>query len=319
MKKYMLIIALVVATVAANAQHKINSFFNEKGSVALETTELHEDTVITIEHRRDDVVWHRTIYRIIDLRYKQNFELYFPTNMDNAYQKSLFGVMMLAVCDGIPVYAKPMDVSLDPHLELDPMPRNGIAPLLELGSGETAAPTFDLGALEGMDGVDMSALSQNPSVLQYDSINDKMTITEYYHNFVRNQYKFLIREVVFFDKHYSRLYSTIEAIAPMYAPKSEGAETAFDAIYQQVCFWLPFKDLRKYLKNQYINTSYNKSKRISYDEFFAKKLYTSYIVGEDNMYDRVIPQYLKTEKAIKREQQRLADELLNFEQDLWEY
>lgn len=319
MKKYMLFFALVVVAATANAQHKINSFFDSKGSVAVETTELREDTVITVEHRRDDVVWHRTVYRIIDLRYKQNFELYFPTNMSNRYSKSLFGVMMLAICDGLPVYAKPMDISLEPHLENDPMPRAGIAPLVEVGSGEAAPSGFDMGALEGVEGVDMSTFGQTPSVLAYDSINDRMTVTEYYDQFVRNQYKFLIREVIFFDKHYSRLYSSIEAIAPMYAPKSEGAENAFDAVYQQICFWLPFRELRKYLKNQYIITSNNSSKRISYDEFFAKKLYTSYLVGEDNMYDRVIPQYLKTEKDIKREQARLENELLNFEQDLWEY
>lgn len=318
MKKYSIIIAFLALTLSANAQHKINSFFDEKGSVALESTELQEDTVITIFHRRDDVVYRRTIYRIIDLRYKQNFQLYFPTNMSDPYYKSLFGVMLNAICEGLPVYAKPMDISLNPHLENEPLPRNAIAPLLETGNGDGNVGGFDLGAVEGMEGIDMAALGQTPSVLAYDSVNDKMTVTEYYDQFVRNQYKFLIREIIFFDRHYSRLYSSIEAIAPMYAPKSD-ADNAYDAVYQQVCFWVPFKEFRKYLKNNYIITNSNASKRITFDEFFAKKLYTSYIVGEDNMYDRVVPQYLKTEAGIKKEQARIANDLLNFEQDLWEY
>ena len=37
------------------------------------------------------------------------------------------------------------------------------------------------------------------------------------------------------------------------------------------------------------------------------------------MYNRWIPDYAGTEEQVKKEQDRIATELLNFEQDLWEY
>ena len=63
----------------------------------------------------------------------------------------------------------------------------------------------------------------------------------------------------------------------------------------------------------------NDSKRVTFDEFFIKKLYTSYIVGTSNVYDRMIPDYAKTPDDIAREQERVEWELLSAEQDLWEY
>ena len=74
-----------------------------------------------------------------------------------------------------------------------------------------------------------------------------------------------------------------------------------------------------YLAMQYAIPNRNEVKRVTFDEFFQKHLYTSYIVGEGNMYNRWIPDYAKTEADVKKEQQRIATELLNFEQDLWEY
>jgi hypothetical protein len=37
------------------------------------------------------------------------------------------------------------------------------------------------------------------------------------------------------------------------------------------------------------------------------------------MYDRMFTNYVKTEAEVRQEQSRVATELLDFEQDLWEY
>lgn len=321
MKKLNLVLLLLMSVTMVNAQHKINSFFDQMGAARLQTEELKNDTIITIFHRQDDVVWYRTVYSIIDLRFKQNYVMYYPTSFDNPRYKSLFGVMMNAIMQGTPVYAKPMQVSLQPHFEMDPEERSKIPALLELQQNNDDDGGFDLGAMddEGMEGIDMSALTQTPSVLTYSPENDQLSVSEYYDQYVKNQFKFLIQEIIFFDKHYSRLYRKIVAIAPMYAPNASETADPHDAIYQEILFWLPFDALRPHLKSQFIITSKNSAKDITYDQFFQQHLYTSYLVGEDNMYDRMITEYVKSEDAVKKEQKRIETELLNFEQDLWEY
>lgn len=340
MKKISLIavmLLLMAGNLLAQQPHHINSFFDKNGAVRLETTELKGDTVITLFHRSEDILWHRTVYSVIDMRFKQNFQMYFPITLDNPRYRSLFGVMMEAIKDGLEVYHKPMDTDLNPHLDDPnnaPEERAKIVGHLELTAEEGEA-AFDLGAMdtgemmeddgmmmEGDGGVDqalLASINQANSVLRYDSATNSLEITDYYQQFVKNQLKFLIQEQIFFDKHYSRLYRSITAIAPLYAPKAEAGADTYNALYQQICFWIPFAALRPYLAHQYMIASKNNSKRLTYDEFFAQRLYTSYIVGEDNMYDRVIPEYVKNEESMKAEQKRIETELLEFEQNLWEY
>ena len=59
----------------------------------------------------------------------------------------------------------------------------------------------------------------------------------------------------------------------------------------------------------------------AFDNFFAEHMYTSYIIGDDNMFDRMIVQGQETltEEFVHRDQERIASELLNMELDLWEY
>jgi gliding motility associated protien GldN len=159
-------------------------------------------------------------------------------------------------------------------------------------------------------------------LLNYDSVADKMTFNDYsYKGFVRNQLKFMIQEVIFFDRHYSRLFSKIMAIAPLQSDKISTRDNSdiMGSLRESIMFWIPFDALRPYMALQYAIPNRNEVKRVTYDEFFQKHLYTSYIVGEGNMYNRWIPDYAGTEEQVKKEQERIATELLNFEQDLWEY
>jgi len=64
------------------------SFFEKNGTVALQTTSLNAlaDTIAVMNHRWDDVVWSRTVYRVIDMRDKQNYQLYFPIVPNEKYK-----------------------------------------------------------------------------------------------------------------------------------------------------------------------------------------------------------------------------------------
>jgi hypothetical protein len=96
-------------------------------------------------------------------------------------------------------------------------------------------------------------------------------------------------------------------------------ETVNEALCRQLMWWCPFDEFRKYMAKQYIIPQGNDTKRVTFEEFFGKKLYTSYLIGDSNMYDRMFTNYVKTEAEVRQEQSRVATELLDFEQDLWEY
>ena len=311
MKKVCLIIFALVGFATTQAQYQVNSFFDNMGIVRLETQELSEtaDTLVSKFHRADDIVWSRVVYRIIDMRFKQNYQLYNPVSSEDPQYKSLFLVMLNAIKDGMDVYEKSSEVGdIKPYFNLPPMPREMIPTILntdrtgELSDGNIATSEYML--------------------LNYDSTTNEMRFNNYtYKGYVRNQLKYVIQEIVFFDKHYSRLYSKIMAIAPMHSDNTtyyEG-QPIMEALYGQILFWVPFDGFRKYMAQQYVMQSDNDSKRVTYDDFFLKKLYTSYVIGASNVYDRMIPDFATTPEAIAKEQERIEWELLSAEQDLWEY
>lgn len=313
MKKIIVIICFFLGVIAAQAQHTVNPFFDEKGIARIQTHEFsdHPDTIISIFHRQDDIIWSRVVYRIIDMRYKQNFQLYFPTRYDDPTYRNLFKVIVDAIVDGMPVYQKAQD-QIKPIWEA-PMKKTDI-PTMFLADDPLADYSNDLNHYD--------IATSDAMVLNYDSVTDKLKMNFYpFESFVRNQLKYLIQEIVFFDRHTSRMHSKIMAIAPMNSDKitTRDSTKVSDSMLQSMLFWISFDDLRPYLAKQYIIPSQNETKRVTFDEFFAKHLYTSYIVGEGNMYNRMIPDYAYTNEEIKKEQDRIATELLNFEQDLWEY
>ena len=309
-KKLSIIACFVLGITTAQAQHIPTQFLDEYGSARITTEEFSSahDTVVMINHRIDDVIWARYVYRIIDMRFKQNFQLYFPVLSDDPDYRNLFKVITDAVIDGMPIFEKQTG-TIKPDFKQEPAAKKVIPGMFLQGNPLDGDPDLDIS-------------SSNDMVVHYDSIEDEFSFNFYpYESLVRNQVKYLTQEVVFFDKHTSRLHTKIIAIAPLYSERITITDSTqvMGALNESIMFWVPFDLLRPYLAMQYAIPNRNETKRVTYDEFFQKRLYTSYIVGEGNMYNRLIPDYANTYEDIKKEQDRIATELLNFEQDLWEY
>lgn len=306
MKKLCILVVLFATTMVANAQYPINSFFAPDGTVRLETQELLEgsDSLVTIRHRSEDIVWRRDIYRIIDMRQKQNFQLYFPATSDDPIYWSLYRLILDAVAQGMNIY-RPDQYVVKPTFNAE-----------RLVPREEVQDYFMTGTWSDLDREDLDTY-----LLLYDSVENKLTPNfTRYETYVRNQLKFLVQEVVFFNKHTSRLYTKIVAIAPLQPDMASGdEESPAEFMRTSIKFWILFDELRPYLARRYMIPTQNEQKRVTFDEFFQKRLFASYIVGESNMYNRMILDYCKTEDKAKKEQARIESELLTFEQDLWEY
>ena len=121
MKRLVFIAVALYGLVSLYAQHQVNFLFDDKGLLRLETEELAEDKIVTVNHRSDDVVWSRVVYRIVDMRFKQNYQLYYPIVEDAEYS-SLMKVMLDAIAnDEMPlaVYSKSENLGV-------PVPRESI-------------------------------------------------------------------------------------------------------------------------------------------------------------------------------------------------
>ena len=317
MKKISILVFVLLSSVMMSAQFQIDSFFDEMGNVNLTTKQSSESYSgkMTITHRVDDVAWARIVYRVIDMRFKQNYQLYAPVSPDDPQYRSLFRTMLAAIQDGMPVYEKSSNIVEIKPLFAEPMPKEMIPTILntdrtgELGDGNIATSEYML--------------------LNYDSVADVMKFNNFaYNTFVRNQLKYIIQEVIFFDRHYSRLFKKITAIAPLNADNATFYEgmPVMEALYGQILFWVPFDAFRPYMAKQYMTPKKNDNQRVTYDEFFEQRKFSSYIIGTNNVYNRMIPELVSSKlegealrEAIKKEQDRVENELLNVEQDLWEY
>ncbi|MFA6581528.1 MAG: gliding motility protein GldN [Paludibacter sp.] len=300
MKKYWIVsltIFLFFISNLVNAQLNQVPFFDSKGAVRIQTTEMDElaDTIAVVNHRADDVVWSHIVYRIIDMRDKQNYQLYFPVRANDEYQ-SLFHLMLNAICNGVNFYKK------DPR-ELKPSFKE---------------------TLEGAELERAFAYDENRDndLIHVDSVTQQRTMENtQYVAYVKNQLKFLTQEIIFFDKHTSRMYSKIIAIAPLYAlhPDNIDSKESMQYFRGSILGWFSFDELRPELAKQNVIANGNESERLTYDEFFSQKLYSSYLLGDSNMFNRMLLEYVVDPVKIRKEQNRIETDIMNVEQDLWEY
>lgn len=321
---------LAIMPLAVSAQDG-NSFFSEAGEI--KSNDYYNDlnySLAFIDHRSDDVVWARIVYRMIDVRDMQNSPLYFPMRPSKD-QKSLFKLMIDGVVEGMPVYRR---------------------------NAREIRPDF----------TDMVLNSDLPYIFSYDEENDKYLIlydsitnsvsfeNENYQIYIREQFRFLIQEVIYFDKHLSRFHSKIIAIAPVKIPRDVSRAAApqldeegdgfaaistrnrelttaeadsklkrdeanlLNILRESVVCWFLYSDLRPYLAKQMISQMANSAYRLSYDDFFTNKLYKDYLIGDNNMLNKLYSGKEKFEFAkLKQQIQQINDELIDIETSIWEY
>jgi len=300
-----LVVALLMVTAIATAQENPVSFFDKKGTIHVEITkDSVGDSLIDVYHRSDNVVWSRIVYRIVDMRDKQNYQLYFPIRRGEEYC-SLFRLMLESVAKGCPVYRK---------------------------NARELKPSYtDSAKLVGEELSKAFAYNEDNynNLIQYDPAKKTYSLSiDQYSNYVKNQLKFLIQEVIYFDNHASRMSTKIIGIAPLYAlhPDNTDAKESIRYFQGSILCWFAFDELRPYLAKQYMLPNGNETQRMSFDQFFQQKLYYSYLLGEGNLFSRMllddekfIQDPEKFAKHVHNEQARIEREIMNVEQDLWEY
>lgn len=91
----------------------------------------------------------------------------------------------------------------------------------------------------------------------------------------------------------------------------------------QPVFWIYYEDARELLSKKRLTNPLNDASQLTFDDFFVRRLFTSYVVKETNPANKNIVDILgqtdpKDPRKL-RESERIKKSISDYEQSLWEY
>lgn len=126
--------------------------------------------------------------------------------------------------------------------------------------------------------------------------------------------KFRLKEDWIFDKQTSTLIVRILGIAPIVQNIDDQGNIRGD----EVMFWVYYPEIRDVLARYEVYNPGNFAVRLSWEDIFEMRYFDSFIIKEDNVYDRRIVDYATGVDALL-ESDRITSDIFHFEHDLWSY
>jgi len=287
MKKYKIIIPriLFICILFAPAL-KLSAQESPAGIKGLYNKDIKDKSPIPYAHLREaDVMWSKKVWREIDLRKKMNQPLYYPTTPigDRA---SLITIILAEIKSGtVNAY--------DAVIGGDDMTVKITQADIDRNMGAKIDSSASIQIAPGVFRDTIIVNEPNPDEIK----------------------QLQIQEEWYFDKKLSRMDVRILGIMPIrHYYNDEVGE------YQKakIC-WIYYPDFRDTFASHEIYNPDNDAHRISFDDFFMQRRFSSTIIAESNVYDnRQINQY-ETGKEALIEAERIKEYIFNVEHDLWEY
>lgn len=241
-----------------------------------------QKTPIMLPHvEKEDVIWSKTVWRELILKEKMNLPLYYPTvPMDGRI--SLIDLMLEGV-----------EKSFKTAYEDDEL----TTPITFAEIKEKFGATTDT----------MSRRNSETGEMEKIMVNAEMHTDE-----VK---RLQVKELWFFNKRTSRLEVRIIALCPI----REYAKDDMEGLQKRVLFWIDYGEFRDLFAKRRVFNFQNDAMRLSFDDVFLKRYFSSRIIKEANTYDnRSIQSYSAGIDAVL-ESDRVKKEIFQYEQDLWEY
>lgn len=234
--------------------------------------------------RSDDEFWEKKVWQVIDIREKMNLPFQYDVEDETGTNQLFVNILINAVKNKEVEAFSPIDDRFT-----TPMPFSEVQ--AKLSGQEKTVRSID------------PVTGEETMVTTRDEFDPRTVV----------QYK--IKEIWVFDKEASALKVRILGIAPMVSRMNE--DGSFRAAIP--LFWVYYPDMRPILAKYDVYNQNNDAATMSWEDLFEMRFFSSFVIKENNTYNREIKDYIKDGTMRLLEGQAIKDKIFNKEQDMWQY
>lgn len=282
-KKIIMVIAIALTAIVAKAQPGVFQPGDYRDGIYDKENSVNRRFIPYTHLREGDVTWEKRVWRRLDMREKQNQQLYYPIEPLTS-RISFIQVLIKYITKGD-------IIAFQDEEFLSPLEPSAIKKKLVM-QGDSADVEEFL-----PDG--SSVMLRKPGAI--DS-------TWMYANFQTLE----LKEDWFFDKQKSVLEVRILGMG------INALKPGKEDLGPVNMFWVYFPACRPYFAKHEVYNAKNDSERRTFEDIFWKRQFSSIAYKETNVYDRQIDQYTKGIDALL-ESDRIKDDIFRWEHDLWHF
>lgn len=240
---------------------------------------------IAYDHiRSDDEFWEKKIWQVIDIREKMNLPFQYNVEDESGTNQLFINILINSVKNKEVEAFSPIDDRFTTPLAYSEIQT-------KLSGEEKTVRSID------------PVTGEEKMVTTRDEFDPRTVV----------QYK--IKEIWVFDKEASALKVRILGIAPMVSRMNEdGSLRAAIPL-----FWVYYPDMRPILAKYDVYNQNNDAATMSWEDLFEMRFFSSFVIKENNTYNRDIKDYIKDGTMRLLEGQAIKDKVFNKEQDMWQY